>query len=121
MMMKINNDNNNDDDNDDDDNDDDDNDDGDDEGWECCKTHLLHRALVPICAAITRAHLHNIDEDGDADDDNGDDNGKDDPDDDPDDDADDNDRSDNIETGSRSNTGTRGFALCIHPGNFNLH
>ena len=82
MMMKINNDNNNDDDNDDDDNDDDDNDDGDDEGWECCKTHLLHRALVPICAAITRAHLHNIDEDGDADDDNGDDNGKDDPDDD---------------------------------------
>ena len=35
--------------------------------WECCKIHLLHCALVPICAAITRAHLHNIDDDDDYD------------------------------------------------------
>ena len=56
-------------------------------------------------------HDNDNDDDIDADDD------ADDANDDADDDAedDDDDRSDNIETGSRSNTGTRGFTLCIHP------
>ena len=37
----------------------------------CCKNHLLHRALISICAAITRTHLQNIHDHDDDDDDDG--------------------------------------------------